>query len=187
MRRFVVAVGVLVLCLAGMSAVAQEVTIGVDFSTTGASASLGIPNKNAMLLAPTVYGGVHVKYIYLDDASDPTIAVQNVKRLISENNIDLLIGPSVTPPTIAVTDTVAAAKVPILTMGSTSRLILPMDDKKKWVFKVVPNDEMLMNLQRYGIHVFTQAIYGLVLAQPQIIVQAAIMPAQQPPEQAQTG
>ena len=95
-----------------------------------------------MLLAPHVLGGQKVRYIFLDDASDPATAVQNVKRLISQDNIDVLIGPSVTPTTIAVIETIAAAKVPMITFGSTSRLVLPMDEKKKWVFKMPPNDDI---------------------------------------------
>jgi branched-chain amino acid transport system substrate-binding protein len=76
----------------------------------------------------------------MDDASDPATAVQNVKRLISQDNIDVLIGPSVTPTTIGVIETIAAAKVPMITYGSTTRLVLPMDAQKKWVFKPLPND-----------------------------------------------
>lgn len=149
MRRLMVALGMvalgmLALCLAGVSAVAQQpvVNIGVVFSTTGATASLGIPNNNAILMAPKEYGGVKVNYIYLDDASDPDIAVQDVKRLISQDNIDLLLGPSTTPDTVSVIDTMAAAHVPMITMGSASLLVLPMDAKKKWVFKMPPNDNV---------------------------------------------
>jgi len=142
MKRSTFALCLVLIFAAGIWAEAQEIAIGVDFSTTGPSATLGIPNMRAILLAPTVLGGHKVRYIYLDDASDPTLAVQNVKRLISQDNIDVLIGPSVTPPTIGVIETIAAAKVPMITLGSTSRLILPMDDKKKWVFKTPPNDDI---------------------------------------------
>jgi branched-chain amino acid transport system substrate-binding protein len=125
-----------------IGAEAQEVTIGVNFSTTGPAASLGIPNQNALLVAPQVIGGQKVHYVFLDDASDPTLALQNVKRLISQDNIDVLIGPSVTPTTLAVIETIATSKVPMITFGSTSRLVLPMDEKKRWVFKTTPNDDI---------------------------------------------
>jgi branched-chain amino acid transport system substrate-binding protein len=142
MKRSAIVIGAFLLFVACTWAAAQEITIGVDFSTTGASASLGIPNMRAMELAPQMLGGQKVHYIYLDDASDPATAVQNVKRLISQDNIDVLIGPSVTPPTIAIIEAIAEAKVPIITFGSTSRLVLPMDAKKKWVFKTTPNDNI---------------------------------------------
>ena len=142
MRRSAVVIGALLLFVSCAWAAAQEVTIGVDFSTTGPSASLGVPNQRAMEFAPQVLGGQKVRYINLDDASDPATAVQNVKRLISQDNIDVLIGPSVTPTTIGVIETIATAKVPIITFGSTSRLVLPMNDQKKWVFKTTPNDDI---------------------------------------------
>jgi branched-chain amino acid transport system substrate-binding protein len=142
MKRFIVACCLLLALSICLPAFSQVVTIGIDFSTTGASSTLGVPNKNAMMIAPTVLGGVKVKYIFLDDSSDPSIAVQNVKRLISQNNIDMLIGPSVTPTTMAVIETIAEAKVPMVTYGSTSRLVLPMDAKKRWVFKTTPNDDV---------------------------------------------
>jgi branched-chain amino acid transport system substrate-binding protein len=122
-----------------------QITIGVDISTTGPLASLGIPNKNALLLAPATIAGQKINYVILDDASDTSIAVQNVKRLISENNIDLLLGPSVTPTTLAVTETVAAANTPLISYGSASAMVTPMDDKKKWVFKTTANDEVYVS------------------------------------------
>ena len=142
MKRSAVVIGAFLIFVACAWTSAQVVTIGVDFSTTGPSASLGIPNQRAMELAPQVIGGLKVRYIHLDDASDPATAVQNVKRLISQDNIDVLIGPSVTPPTIAIIETIAEAKVPIITFGSTTRLVAPMDAKKKWVFKTTPNDNI---------------------------------------------
>jgi branched-chain amino acid transport system substrate-binding protein len=121
---------------------AKVITIGVDVSATGPSAALGVPNQNALLLAPHVLGGQKVRYVVLDDESDPATAVRNVKRLISQDDIDVLLGPSVTPTSMAVMETIATAKVPMFTFGSTSRLVLPMDAQKKWVFKDVPNDDI---------------------------------------------
>src|SRR5208337_2214359 len=80
--------------------------------------------------------------------------------LISQDNIDVLIGPSVTPPTIAIIEAIAEAKVPIITFGSTSRLVLPMDAKKKWVFKTTPNDNIFCTalvdeMDRKGVKTLT--------------------------------
>ena len=156
MKRSTVMICTLLLFVSCAWVAAQEITIGVDFSITGPSASLGVPDQNAIVLAPHVLGGQKVRYVFLDDASDPATAVQNVKRLISQDNIDVLIGPSVTPTTIGAIETVAAAKVPMLTAGSTSRLVLPMDAQKKWVFKMPPNDDifctaMINEMARKGV------------------------------------
>jgi branched-chain amino acid transport system substrate-binding protein len=122
---------------------AKVITIGVSLSDTGPSASLGIPNQNGLLLANQhMLAGQKVRFIYLDDASDPATAVQNMKRLISQDNVDVILGPSTTTSTIAVTEAIADAKVPMITFGSASRLILPVDAQKKWVFKTTPSDNI---------------------------------------------
>ena len=129
-----------------VSAVAQknELTIGVDLSTTGPAASLGIPNYNSVLLGPKKIGGLKVKYVFLDDRSDPTTAVQNVKRLVMEDNIDLLIGTSITPTSMAILDELLEAKLPAIVFGSTSQITSPQEGKRKWVFKTVPNDDVFV-------------------------------------------
>jgi branched-chain amino acid transport system substrate-binding protein len=76
----------------------------------------------------------------MDDASDPSTAVQNMKRLISQDNVDVLLGPSTSPNTLAVIETVAEAKVPLICFGSNTRVVYPMNAQKKWVFKTVTND-----------------------------------------------
>ena len=97
--------------------VQAQITIGVDLSTTGPAASLGMPAKNALTIAPTEIAGLKVKYVVYDDASDPTMAVQNVKRLILEDKIDALIGPSITVTSLAVIDAVSELKTPMFSFG----------------------------------------------------------------------
>ena len=45
-------------------------------------------------------------------------------------------------PRLAVIETIAEAKVPMITFGSTTRLVYPMNAQKKWVFKTTPNDNI---------------------------------------------
>jgi branched-chain amino acid transport system substrate-binding protein len=142
MKRLAAIICAFLLFAAYTWAQAKEITIGVDLSITGPSASLGVPQQNALLLAPHVIGGQKIHYIFLDDASDPTTAVQNVKRLISQDNIDVLIGPSTTPATIGAIETIAEAKVPMITFGSATLLVYPMNAQKKWVFKTTPNENI---------------------------------------------
>lgn len=61
-----------------------QVKIGVSLSATGPAASLGIPEKNTISLLPKTIGGQSVQYILLDDATDTTTAVKNMRKLISE-------------------------------------------------------------------------------------------------------
>ena len=98
-----------VFALAATFASAQ-VKIGLMVSSTGPTTAIGIPQKNTGDLLPRKIGDATVEYFQLDDGGDTTRAVQNIKKLIQENNIDAMIGPSTTPNAFAILDIVAEAK-----------------------------------------------------------------------------
>ena len=132
---------VLVACLPAVAA--ADVTVGVTVSATGPAASLGIPEKNTFSILPKTLGGQPVNYVVLDDASDTTAAVTNTRKLISERKVDVIIGSSTTPASLAMIDVVAEAQTPMITMGASAAIIEPMDAKKRWVFKTPQNDIMM--------------------------------------------
>ena len=135
-------IGVTILCVLSLSASAQ-VKIGVMVSATGPTSAIGIPQRNTAALLPTKIGGTTIEYIVLEDGGDATRAVQNAKKLISESNIDALIGPSTTPNAFAILDIIAEAKVPLLATVGTQSVVEPIDAKKRWVFKTTQNDDLI--------------------------------------------
>jgi branched-chain amino acid transport system substrate-binding protein len=130
------------LVAAAVPALAQ-IKVGVTVSATGPAASLGIPEKNTFTLLPTTIAGQKVEYIVLDDASDTTTAVKNARKLISEDKVDVIIGSTTTPNSLAMIDAVAEAQVPMISMAASARIIEPMDAKRRWVFKTPQNDIMM--------------------------------------------
>ena len=92
---------------------------------------------------PKTIAGQKVNYIVLDDASDTTTAVKNAKKLISENNVDLIIGSTTTPNSLAMVDVAAEAETPMIAMAASARIVEPMDAKRKWVFKTPQNDAQM--------------------------------------------
>ena len=130
------------LCFISGLAVA-DIKVGVISSSTGVGAVIGIPQKNTVALLPSEAGGQKIDYIVLDDGTDPTHAVTNVKKLIGEHKVDALIGPSTTPAALAMLDFIAEAKVPLLTTVGSSAMLTPMDDKRQWVFKTTQNDALI--------------------------------------------
>jgi branched-chain amino acid transport system substrate-binding protein len=122
-----------------LSAVA-DINVGVTLSATGPAASLGIPEKNSFALVPTSIAGHKVNYIILDDASDTTTAVKNARKLISEHKVDVIVGSTTTPNSLAMLDVVAEAETPMISMASAARIVDPMDDKRRWVFKDAQSD-----------------------------------------------
>jgi len=120
-----------------------DINVGVTLSATGPAASLGIPEKNTIELLPKTIAGQKVNYIVLDDASDTTTAVKNARKLISENKVDVVIGSTTTPNSLAMIDVAAESETPMISMAASARIVEPMDDKKKWVFKTPQNDAQM--------------------------------------------
>jgi branched-chain amino acid transport system substrate-binding protein len=120
-----------------------QVKVGVITSATGPTALVGIPQKNTVPLLPTKIGDLTVQYISLDDASDTTASVTDVKKLISEQNVDAIIGPSGSPNAMGVIQFAAEAGVPMLAPVGTAAVVLPMTEQKKWVFKTTQNDDII--------------------------------------------
>ncbi|PMS18938.1 branched-chain amino acid ABC transporter substrate-binding protein [Trinickia soli] len=144
MKRWVrSSVAVAMMC--GVTAAFAQVKIGVVLSTTGPAASLGIPEKNTVALLPKEIGGKTVQYIVLDDGSDTGKAVQDVHKLIDEDHVDVIIGSTVTPNSLAMLDPVSAGKTPMISLAASAKIVEPMDDKRKWAFKTPQNDSLMAN------------------------------------------
>jgi branched-chain amino acid transport system substrate-binding protein len=132
------------LALAVAATAHGAITVGVTLSATGPAASLGIPEKNTFELigTPTI-AGQKVNFIVLDDKSDTTEAVKNTRKLISEDKVDVIIGSTVTPNSLAMRDVVAEAEVPMISMAASAQIIAPTDPKTRWVFKTPQNDSLM--------------------------------------------
>jgi len=133
-----------------------QVRIGLMVSATGPTSAIGIPQKNTGDLLPRRIGATTIEYVQLDDGGDTTRAVQNVKRLVQQDNIDALIGPSTTPNALAIMDVIAEAGVPVMATVGTSAVVEPLDAKKRWVFKTTQNDDLIAaalirHMQKTGV------------------------------------
>jgi branched-chain amino acid transport system substrate-binding protein len=104
------------LALPGLAAPAlaqtSEINIGITVTTTGPGAALGIPERNALEFVPKEIGGVPIKVTVLDDGGDPTAATTNARRFVTETKADIIMGSSVTPPTVAVSNVANEAGIP---------------------------------------------------------------------------
>jgi branched-chain amino acid transport system substrate-binding protein len=120
-----------------------DINIGVNVSTTGPAASLGIPEKNTVSLLPKSIGGQKINYIILDDASDTTASVKNTRKLISEDKVDLIIGSSITPASLAMVDVAAQGETPMISVAASAKIVEPVDGPRRWVFKTTQNDIMM--------------------------------------------
>ena len=124
---------------------ADVIKVGATISATGSAAALGAPQKESFEVLPTEMAGHKIEWIVLDDASDGTKSAANARKLITEENVDVLIGSTIAPTSLPLVDIAAEAKTPLLSPTATAAVIEPMDDKRRWVFKIVPNDRIMVN------------------------------------------
>jgi branched-chain amino acid transport system substrate-binding protein len=129
----------------GLSSAQAQIKVGITMSASGPGAALGQPQSKTVAALPKEIAGQKITYFALDDESDPTKGAQNGRKLITEEKVDVLIGSSLTPVSLPLIDIAAEAKTPLMTMAAAAVLVAPMDDKRKWVFKVVPNDDIMAN------------------------------------------
>ncbi|CAG4887979.1 hypothetical protein R69919_00432 [Paraburkholderia gardini] len=142
LRRLVLGLAVSMSVALPVTAAAQ-VKIGLVLSLTGPAASLGIPARDTVALFPKELAGQKVEYLVFDDASDTTQAVQNTKKLISEEHVDAIIGSSITPNSLAMIDVIAEGQTPTISLASSAKIIEPVDAKRRWMFKTPQTDAMM--------------------------------------------
>src|SRR3954464_14500880 len=132
MKRFYLSAAVVAasVALPGLPALAQtnEITIGISITTTGPAAPLGIIERNALEFVAKEIAGVPLKVIVLDDGGDPTNATTNARRFVTESKADIIMGSSITPSTIGVSNVANEAGIPHI--GLAPFPITP--DRAKW-------------------------------------------------------
>jgi branched-chain amino acid transport system substrate-binding protein len=142
-KKTFTALAALAMTLGAATLAHADINVGVTVSATGPAASLGIPEKNTIALMPQTIGGQKVNYIVLDDASDTTMAVSNARKLITENKVDIVLGSTTTPNSLAMIDVVAENQTPMISIAASARIVEPVDAKRRWVFKTPQNDIMM--------------------------------------------
>jgi branched-chain amino acid transport system substrate-binding protein len=121
--------------------------IGAIFSITGDASSLGMPEKQTaeMLMEQiNAAGGINghpLEIVIYDDKGDETEAVTMAKRLISNDQVTAIIGPSRSGTSMAIVDTVSKAEIPLVTCAASAKIVKDETGKtRKWVFMTPQSD-----------------------------------------------
>jgi len=121
----------------------DTIKIGGIFSVTGPASFLGDPEKKSMELAIeeiNAAGGVDgrmLEAIIYDTEGDPSKAVSSAGKLINRDRVTAIIGPSLTPTTLAVVPMVDRAGLPFISCAAGNKIVEPI---KPWVFKTAQSD-----------------------------------------------
>ena len=105
------------LLLAAVAPAAAQVRIGVILSISGPGAAMGVGYKAAFDFLPRTVAGQSVEYIIRDDGTDAENAFKIGQKLISDEHVDALIGPSLYTSDVAVQPLANAAHVPMIAMA----------------------------------------------------------------------
>ena len=124
---------------------AAPIKIGALFAVTGPAAFLGEPERNsAKMVIDEINkaGGVKGRKLELvayDTTGDATKAVQLATKLIKDDKVVAIIGPSTTGETMAVIPVAEKEHIPLISCSAGSKITDPV---KKWVFKTAQNDSL---------------------------------------------
>ena len=110
----------------------QEIKIGLSGTFTGPNATNGIPYRNAAEIFPSSIGGAAVKWILLDDATDPTTAVKNARKFVDEDRVDIVLGSTSTVTASAMMDVSVESKTAQIALSPVQ---IP-EAKLPWIFNV---------------------------------------------------
>ncbi|VTU24426.1 leucine ABC transporter subunit substrate-binding protein LivK [Variovorax sp. SRS16] len=123
-----------------------DINVGVMVSTTGPGATLGIPEANTTRLWPTEIAGQKLNVTILNDESDTTTAAKNATKLTSENKVDVIVGPSLTPTSLSALDIAAQARTPMISLAGGGAIIDPPDGPRRWAFRMAPPESIAVSL-----------------------------------------
>lgn len=119
-----------------------DITVGVILSLTGPAASLGKPAENTIRIWPDQIGGQKVRLVVLNDNSDATESAKQASKLITEEKVDVIVGPSITPPSIAAMEVAGRNATPIIALGGGNAIIEPQEGPRKWAFKMAAPESL---------------------------------------------
>lgn len=168
-RKMTFFVAICMLCIGmmvGCSKTAEETTVeettveeatpketykvGAVFSVTGRASFLGDPEKKtAEMVADAINkaGGINghkLELIVYDDEGDATKANLAVKKLITQDKVLAVIGPSTSGNSMAVVPLAEEHKIPLISCAASYKIVTDEETGKQreWVFKVPQSDSM---------------------------------------------
>jgi branched-chain amino acid transport system substrate-binding protein len=159
-----------------------QITVGFVTSQSGPGSSIGVLYDRGMKAAveyASSVGGEKIKFIQLDDGSDPSAATRNARKLVEENKVDLLIGTATAASTSAMVAVANELKVPLIAISPIT--VAANESGDRWAI-VMPQPPSLMvkvvvdRMKRDGVKQF--AFIGFSDAWGDLVYNGAQKPAE---------
>jgi branched-chain amino acid transport system substrate-binding protein len=136
----------------------QDVTpykVGAIFAVTGPASNLGVPEKQTvemMVEEINANGGINghpLEVIVYDTETNAEKCASLTSRLIEQDKVLAIIGPTTSGESLAILDTVTTGKIPLVSCAASIRIVTPVEDRY-WVFKTPQTDkEAVTEIYRY--------------------------------------
>ncbi|WP_439364160.1 ABC transporter substrate-binding protein [Bradyrhizobium sp. DASA03005] len=111
-----------------------DILVGFVTGLSGPVSSIGIPNAKGIAAGEAYVGeigGEKVRLIQLDDASDATASARNARKLVEQEKVDVLIGTSGAPQTLAMATAAIEMQVPMIAVSPIASV--PAGEGGPWV------------------------------------------------------
>ncbi len=134
------------------AATGPDILIGVNIELSGPAARLGQSYRNALELvaaeinADGVLGRRKVRLIVRDNRSDPDEALQVARDLWDTERVVAMVGPGVSPTSMAVVGEAEQRRTPMVSMGSAADVVNPVAERQ-YAFKTTPNNDDMAEIQ----------------------------------------
>jgi branched-chain amino acid transport system substrate-binding protein len=125
--------------------------IGFIAAITGGASFLGEPERDVALMIKErleEQGGIlgpdgvkhPVEIVIHDTEGSGDVAITVVKKLINDEKVIAIVGPTRSPVSMALIPVIQEAGVPAISMGSSSAIVKPVAERE-WIFKVAQSNE----------------------------------------------
>jgi branched-chain amino acid transport system substrate-binding protein len=133
-----------------ISSALAEYKVGAIFSVTGGASFLGDPEKKtAEMVVEQINqaGGINgkkIKLIVYDDETDPTKCNLHARKLIQQDKVVAVIGPSVSGLSLAIVPLFEKQGVPLISCAASYKIVTNEATGKpyRWVFKTPQSDSL---------------------------------------------
>jgi len=120
--------------------------VGALFSTTGAASNLGVPEKNTVQMMVdeiNAAGGVNghpLQVIIYDDETNSDRCATMANRLIEQDQVLAIVGPTTSGNSLSILDIVTTAKIPLVSCAASIQIVTPVEERY-WIFKTPQADK----------------------------------------------
>ena len=124
---------------------AEAYKVGAVFASTGPASHLGVPEVNTvemMVDEINAGGGIDghpLEVIIYDTETNAEKCATMVNRLIEQDEVLAIIGPTTSGNSLAILDTITAAEIPLISCAASTMIVEPVEERY-WIFKTPQTD-----------------------------------------------